>query len=347
MSDDLKKLSVSALKELARKHLGKGFSRLKTKAALVEALQKIVVPAGTAVVRAAKAVGSGPSPLLKTGAQERPRTTAAHVTTFRKPEPALRAGNGKKASEPPKQAPVVEGFFVVRVAGTGEAERHQLTESSGRTPPPQPPPAGYDEQLGELPDVYEDDAELLLPRDPHTLFFLWDYSRDTRQSALAGLHEPHARIRVYDGDQLVRELDFALESRSYYIHGLEPGRNYRVEAYFVGDNGEARRLGRGTNVIALPNAGPSSNLEVRFLRIPWEVPLSRLKELLRHSRDAASRLPVPARIPLPSSQTSRAAAPEESAPARSQPRVGLPSSHGAGASRQPSSASGLPSRPPS
>src|SRR5215472_13255164 len=37
--DDLKKLSVERLRELARKHLGKGHSRLRTKAQLLEALK--------------------------------------------------------------------------------------------------------------------------------------------------------------------------------------------------------------------------------------------------------------------------------------------------------------------
>ena len=37
--DDLKKLSVERLRELARKHLGKGHSRLRTKTQLLEALK--------------------------------------------------------------------------------------------------------------------------------------------------------------------------------------------------------------------------------------------------------------------------------------------------------------------
>ena len=37
--DDLKNLSVERLRELARKHLGKGHSRLRTKAQLLEALK--------------------------------------------------------------------------------------------------------------------------------------------------------------------------------------------------------------------------------------------------------------------------------------------------------------------
>src|SRR5262249_54515985 len=38
--DDLKKLSVERLRELARKHLGKGHSRLRTRAQLLEALKE-------------------------------------------------------------------------------------------------------------------------------------------------------------------------------------------------------------------------------------------------------------------------------------------------------------------
>ena len=40
--DDLKKLSVERLRELARKHLGKGHSRLRTKAQLLDALKEVV-----------------------------------------------------------------------------------------------------------------------------------------------------------------------------------------------------------------------------------------------------------------------------------------------------------------
>src|SRR5690242_5191210 len=40
--DDLKKLSVERLRELARKHLGKGHSRLRTRAQLLEALKDVL-----------------------------------------------------------------------------------------------------------------------------------------------------------------------------------------------------------------------------------------------------------------------------------------------------------------
>ena len=40
--EDLKKLSLERLRELARKHLGKGHSRLRTRAQLIEALKEVL-----------------------------------------------------------------------------------------------------------------------------------------------------------------------------------------------------------------------------------------------------------------------------------------------------------------
>ncbi|HET9449455.1 MAG TPA: DUF4912 domain-containing protein, partial [Aggregicoccus sp.] len=85
---------------------------------------------------------------------------------------------------------------------------------------------------------------------------------------LQGLHEPRAVLRVYDGEGPMREQDFALESRSFYVHGLQAGRAYRVEFHFVGKDGRSRRIGHSTNRVQLPPEGPSSDTSVRFMRVP-------------------------------------------------------------------------------
>jgi hypothetical protein len=107
-----------------------------------------------------------------------------------------------------------------------------------------------------------------LPRDPHTLYVYWDFSPATRERALQGLSEPRAVLRIFDGEGLAREQDFALESSSFYVHGLAPGRAYRVEFHFVGRDGRSRRIGHSTNRVQLPPAGPSSDTSVRFMRVP-------------------------------------------------------------------------------
>ncbi|QRK07667.1 DUF4912 domain-containing protein [Archangium violaceum] len=329
---DLKSVTVEYLRELARKHLGRGHSKLKTKKDLLAALVKRVPGlAKLAGIQASETVKDGKAqkkaqrgarkvPVAVSAAsrtenpEERPpkepsapasplpgdddeKTPVRHpprpaeVVNFPpKPkqgrlsvdeEPTLtmpvETSEPSGPSAPPEPGhtvqhaaePLVEGFFVARMAGEQEAWRHHLTESQRRGPRETLGSPDYDEQLGELPLDYGDDTALLLPRDPHTLFLLWDFSAAARQRALDGLESPRAVLRVYDDqDTLVKVLDVALESRSYYIHGLAPGRPYRVEAHFVGNGGRSRRIGHSSNRIFLPPAGPSSDTSVRFLRMP-------------------------------------------------------------------------------
>ena len=163
--------------------------------------------------------------------------------------------------------PLLEGFFVARMVGERELRRHHLTED-------QAPRAvtsnatGYEENLGELPVDYASDVAMALARDPHTLFVSWDFTPATRARAMEGLDSPRPVLRVYEGDKLVRVEEFVLEARSFYIHGLPPGRSYRVEAHFVGRDGRSRRIGPSTHPVRLPHAGLSEDTAVRFMRMP-------------------------------------------------------------------------------
>ncbi|HYO51549.1 DUF4912 domain-containing protein [Archangium sp.] len=317
---DLKSVTVEYLRELARKHLGRGHSKLKTKKDLLAALAKRVpglaklagleepgeevkvrgslkAPASVSAASRTEKPGdrpkqpAAPEPSLPDDDDEKtpvrhPPQPAEVVNFPPKPKQPGRLSSDDEStlalpmSDPPASPeaahvaqhaaePLVEGFFVARMAGEQEAWRHHLTESQRRRPREALGSPDYDEQLGELPLDYEDDTALLLPRDPHTLFFFWDFSAEARQRALDGLDSPRAVLRVYDdGDVLMRVIDVALESRSYYIHGLPPGRPYRVEAHFVGSSGRSRRIGHSSNRVFLPPGGPSGDTSVRYLRMP-------------------------------------------------------------------------------
>jgi hypothetical protein len=319
---DLKSVTVEYLRELARKHLGRGHSKLKTKKDLLAALAKRVPglaklagleepeKKGEVKVRGSRKAPAAVSAASRTEKPENhPKQPAtperrlpedddektpvrhppqpAEVVNFPpKPKPPGRLSGEDESTLPPPMSepqappeavhvaqhaaePLVEGFFVARIAGEQEAWRHHLTEAQRRRPHEALGSPDYDEQLGELPLDYEDDTVLLLPRDPHTLFLLWDFSAEARQRALDGLEAPRAVLRVYDdSDVLVGVIDVALESRSYYIHGLPPGHPYRVEAHFVGSSGRSRRIGHSSNRVFLPPVGPSGDTSVRYLRMP-------------------------------------------------------------------------------
>ncbi len=266
--DSFKGFTVRHLRELARKHLGKGHSRLKTKDELIAALKRWM-PDALKPARGERKVATAP----------KPKSARASAPKAAKPR-----AKGARPSPPPAE-PLVEGFFVARVAGEAEARRHHMTEDSAPVGPPTP---RDEEGLGELPVSYEDDSAVLLPRDPHTLFFFWDIKHDTRAQAFAELPGARAVLRVFDGPNVVRELDFAFESRAFYVHGLVPGRHYRVEAHVVAPDGRSKRVGPATNVVALPPVGPSSDTTVRYMRIPWDLPLKNLKQYLREGRIAVT-----------------------------------------------------------
>ena len=101
--EDFKKLSVEGLRKLARKLLGKGYSRLRTRAQLLEALAK-VAPAAVEPApkrkQAVPSVAAAPRPERPV----RPRTAKKATARVRKrPDaplsPAARGGNGVRAAE--------------------------------------------------------------------------------------------------------------------------------------------------------------------------------------------------------------------------------------------------------
>lgn len=167
--------------------------------------------------------------------------------------------------------PVGEGFFVARVAGEAAARRHGLADRSAHVPP-----GAFEEDLGELPVTYGEDDVLALPRDPHSLFFFWNF---------AATQAPEARavLRVFDGDQLIRELELASEPGSFYLHDLPAGRTYRLEAHLVDASGAARMIGQA-KLVALPGEGSVRTAEVRFLKLPWHLALAKLRDYMREGK---------------------------------------------------------------
>jgi hypothetical protein len=146
-------------------------------------------------------------------------------------------------------------------------------------------PEADEEGLGELPWSYGTDLFVALPRDPRTLFLYWDHAEETRARAFEWLDQPRAQLWVYaEGDggwERVRVVEFALESRGFYVHDLDPGRTYRAEIHVVDRRGRERPLAQPSNPVALPAEGPSALVDDLFARIPWDLPLERWARELR------------------------------------------------------------------
>jgi hypothetical protein len=322
---ELKNLTVQALRDLARKVLGPGHSKLKTKGELVAALQaagkNVSGAAGKAAARLKKATGRAAEAASKAVATRRAKAAATRgvkdagkkpkakpapekAAPAAKPKaparargPAAPARSDEPAERVRRDEPDAEGYFVARVRGEDAVRDapHPMTEGAleeQRAPAPPPrkghrPARRFEEHLGELPSSYDEDRFFALPRDPRTLFFYWDHHAETLRNGFEGLEGAKAQLWILarteaGGWERIRTIDFALESRSWYVHDLEPGRTYRGEIHLVDRHGRAKRLTVGSNEMQLPPFGPSRIIDDRFMRIPWSEPLTRL---LRHVRE--------------------------------------------------------------
>ena len=323
---DFRKMTVEALRRAAARLLGRGRSRLRTRRALVEALEAAAkggkarkagersgAPARKRKRQAARPARAGARPVRASGkAGGRAGRKAAGGArpgpqAGKRPGRAQgrggRGGKAARAARTPAAAPLLprpdpEGHFVARVRGEEEARRapHPMTEAAVESEGPSALRALGDaaaagagpadeEGLGDLPWSYQDDVLVALPRDPRTLFLYWDHAQRTLEEAFDGLEEAAAQLWLFalgEGGEWerLRAVDFALESRSHYLHGLEPGRTYRAEIHLVDQEGRTRLLARASNEVRLPNLGPSPVVDDRFARIPWDLPLARwLREL--------------------------------------------------------------------
>ena len=297
---DYKKMTLERLRELARTALGPGHSK-KSKAALVSALEAggKAAPArkareGTGKAKRAAAgkgkAGGGARAGAKAAARGKapaaPRKAAGAKAPTGNAQPPLAQRAERPAARPPPQGPDPDGYFVARVRGEDAIRDapHPMTETApggGWHEAEEPRGAAvYDEKLGELPWSYGDDAFLALPRDPTCLFLYWDFAPATLSRGFEGLDHARAQLWIHaragDGWDRVRVLEFALESRSFYVHDLEPGRTYRAEVHLVDRSGRERLLGMASNECALPPVGPSAIVDDRFIRIPWELALGKL-----------------------------------------------------------------------
>ncbi len=232
----------------------------------------------------AKKAPARKAPARKEAEKKSPEKKAGPAS---KPAAPARAPRPKAPASPPRAGGLdPDGYFVARVRGEEAARQapHPMTEGEEREDPMAlreladvPVPAD-DEGLGDLPWSYGEDVFVALPRDPRTLFFYWDHSEETRNRGFEWLDRPRAQLRVLalrgDGEwETVRVAEFALESRGFYVHDLEPGRTYRGVIVAVSADGRERLVGEPSNEVALPSSGPSPVVDDRFATIPWDLPL--------------------------------------------------------------------------
>ncbi len=306
MVANFQNMTVKALRELAREHVGPGFSRLKTKSELVAALQKVfseknltreVAPERASARNQGAAAAQAPSAAdVDVGAaqgregeaapwpqRQRAREEdgeAALAAQRLSADTATAGDSGDSASAGEAAAGILSdaGLDLVQAFGKARAQCSDpffLNESLEGVLP-------YDEVLGELPESYDEESLVLLTKGPYALYLYWDFSRETL-AKLQRMQGVVTCLRLFAGDQMVRELECTLNDRSWYFHGLQPGLTYRVELVAISADGDVMRIGPSSNAVQLPSDAPSPLIDDRFIRLPFDVSASSVAEAIRMS----------------------------------------------------------------
>lgn len=314
MVANFQNMTVKALRELAREHVGPGFSRLKTKGELVAALNRAFSKrnADSEATQAANAVeisafeatspvgspmavqapeveanGESKSPVVRSAAER-----DVDVSDEGEPLEAAADGGDDQRENAAGESPSSDGREetereLVQAFGKARAQCSDpffLNEALEGVLP-------YDEALGELPESYDEESLVLITKGPYALYLYWDFSQETL-ARLQRMQGAVTCLRLFAGDQMVRELECTLNDRSWYFHGLQPGLTYRVELVAISAEGDVMRIGPSSNAVQLPTDAPSPLIDDRFIRLPFDVSASSVAEAIRQSeREEKATLP--------------------------------------------------------
>lgn len=221
--------------------------------------------------------------------------------------------NLRKKEKEPEAKIILEQISEKPIHGTGEVEvsKYDMGDMSNRR--------FVEEALGTLPDSYDIDTIYVVPRDPEWIFCYWDISRDTLRHYLTQSVDNKLYIKIsdvtniiYDGGNANRYLLYEIPygTKNWYAFVDAPEKDFIIEIVVKSKYGFLPILRSKT--IRMPPASTSQG-EIRFVTIPFDVPFARIKEilgprlrdiselayLLSKLQEEGSELPFPYISPLP------------------------------------------------
>jgi len=140
---------------------------------------------------------------------------------------------------------------------------------------------------GELPDFYEEDTLVLLPRDPRWVFAYWEISPDTLNrlkyqwgNETFNHAKPTLMVRRHRWDQegeIAESTPLAItsEARNWYLEVSHPDHYYHLELGWVLGHGEFYTLMK-SNTVRTPREQVSSLVDEN-----WTLPEWKFRKLFR------------------------------------------------------------------
>jgi hypothetical protein len=214
-----------------------------------------------------------------------------------KPESEAPTPNESATAEPKKSGPFQIAPDPVGVEAFEEsAHKYDIGDApDAGTPPSAPAPAFED--LGELPNTYQEDVLYLVARDPHWLFSYWDFdwARVPRGDFRGGVPQFFLKVTSEGGEDALVEIK--PEARNWYVPVGKPATTYTAQLGWFDSGGAWHSM-----VTSRPATTPADELApeqlaAEFATVPAHIAFDRMLEMVRcRMEDGETLLEAVARI---------------------------------------------------
>jgi len=189
------------------------------------------------------------------------------------------------------------GFTLTQEPVIGQEPEVAKYEVAPEPLPPSPPSASAFEDLGELPQSYQEDVLFLTARDPRWLFCYWDFDWTQTPAGAFRYGAPMFFLRITRANGAQETVvEIKPEARNWYVPVSSPATSYFAEIGFYNNEGtfvSCVRSGTATT----PSEALADQEAAEFATAPAKLTFEQMLELVKSEvREGESLIHAVARI---------------------------------------------------
>jgi hypothetical protein len=193
-------------------------------------------------------------------------------------ESKLSNGNQATPGEPKKGGFQISSQPVTGVEDVAD-ESHKF--ETGAAPAANHGPAPEYEDLGALPNSYQEDVLFLVARDPRWLFAYWDFDTSRYPGSAMRYGYPQFFLRILRGTEVEGTVEINADARNWYVPVHSPDTDYLAEIGYFDQDGEWDTIVASGPTHTPPDALAPGDAPVDFATVPAHLTFERLLSLVQ------------------------------------------------------------------
>lgn len=194
-----------------------------------------------------------------------------------------RKTRGKK--EKPLSSPVCTDLHEADAPSTLKEkmpDREKMPDARFVTPSEKISSVGERAEEEALPSSYPGKRLLVVPRDPEWVYIFWEIGNEELEKAKDEFGAGREVLKVYHGETQARAVlvstEVQLKQGKYYARVPSSGGVVRVEVGIEKEDGNFYPVLGSSHVPTIPAGHRGGEVQVRFMTVPFDVPLTELKQ---------------------------------------------------------------------